>query len=324
MAVSLAPRGMIVDLITPFKDDGAIDGQILKTTLERIIPYSQAVLLASPKTGEGVHLSSVQRLGLLEEALAVVGGRHPVMIWVSQATEEETIETILVLEDALEREKYGGEVFFVDTPLLYHSNRGLPDLYGNICSMVDTPFILCNDPEMIKNLERPLKRRNIRTSILKELTYLERIAGVIFYDSLERSHHYQKACRKRSHFRIYDGDEMRFLEHPSMSGIVSIGANLAPKAWQEITKFSLEVSVGQNEYPDRIQQILDLGHYLHELEEIYHRAPVKIIKGILFDMGIIRSPTCISPAEDVEKAKRQIKELMVRNGDWPERDALSV
>ena len=39
----------------------------------------------------------------------------------------------------------------------------------------------------------------------------------------------------RSPFRIYDHSEKSFLHHPSMSGVVSVGANLSPLAWQRIT-----------------------------------------------------------------------------------------
>jgi len=319
MEISVAPRGLIVELITPLKDDGSIDGHGLERLLGRVAPFAQALLLAGPHTGEGKNLTSAHRLELLEKALVLIGRREiPILIWVSQDTEEKTRDTILTLKKGLERQSYAGQVFWVDTPLYYHSNRKLPALYHDLCSMVGEPFILHNDPEFIKGLAVPFKRHNIRTGILKELMHVKAIVGLIFSGSLDRVHNFQKACRSRAHFRIYDEDETSFLDHPSMSGVVSVGANLAPKAWQKITQSCLQLSVDQKNYPDHRRQIWELGRYLRNLKDIYHRKPVTIVKEILSDMGVIETPTCTFPAEDVEESKREAKELMARNGDYSE------
>jgi hypothetical protein len=34
-------------------------------------------------------------------------------------------------------------------------------------------------------------------------------------------------------------------------------------------------------------------------------------------MGIIETPTCTFPAEDVEESKQKIKELMAQYGEYP-------
>ena len=146
----------------------------------------------------------------------------------------------------------------MDTPLNYHSNRGLPDYYRELQTLVNFPLVLHNDPEAV-HTTRTFKRHNIRTAVLKELVQIEGIVGLIFSGSLERSHHYQRACRGRQHFRLYDGDEKRFLEHPSMGGVVSVGANLAPVAWEKITQSSIQLHAHRENYPDRLQQIWESG-----------------------------------------------------------------
>ena len=311
------PRGLIVDLITPLKHDRSIDGRGLGHLLDRLSPLVHAVFLAGPDTGEGKTLSLAQRLELLEKALVVVRGRIPILFWITQNTEEKTTETLLGLKKTLERRRYEGQVFWVDTPLYYHSNRGLPTLYRNLSSMVNEPFILHNAPEFIRGLAKPMKRSNIRTAILKELVSLKAIVGLIFLGSLDRAHNYQKACRSRARFRIYDGDETHFMDHPSMSGVVSSGANLAPGAWQKITESSLRITADQDNYPEYLHQVWDLGQYLRDLKGIYERAPVTIIKEVLADKGIIETPTCTFPTKDVEEPKRRARELMGRYGDPP-------
>ncbi len=306
------PKGLIVDLITPLKNNGAIDGRGLERLLAHVGPHVQAVLLAGPNMGEGKNLEPHQRLELLEKAMDIVRSNPiPIMIWVSRDTTEKTKDTILALKRKIKTENYAGQVFFVDTPLYYHSNRGLPALYKDICSTIDVPIILHNDPEFIKRAGSHLKRNNIRTAILKELVSgNNNILGMVFSGALDRAHNYNLACRGRSSFSIYDGDETRFLDHPSISGLVSAGANLAPVAWQKIIRSSLHLSVDNKKYPDHLRQIWELGNYLRNLKDIYQRTPVTIIKEVLADMGIIETPAGTLPVVDVEQEKNKAKELM--------------
>lgn len=309
------PRGLIADLITPLKHDGSIDGEGLKGMLDRVIPFSQAIFLASPRTGEGINLTRDQLSDLLKKVLNLIPGHIPILIWVTQNTEEKTRKTIQNLNKAIRGKREHGQVFWVDTPLYYHSNRGLPAYYRDICSMVDQPLILNNDPELIRRIGTPFKRCNIRTSILKELITIKNIAGILFLGPIDRAYNYQKVCRGISGFRIYDGDETNFMSYPSTSGVVSAGANLAPGAWQRIVASSLHLKDEQANGDD-MRQIWELGQYLRSLKDIYQKMPVAVIKEVLSDMGIIETPACTFPVEDMGKQKREIMELMTRSGDY--------
>ena len=132
-------------------------------------------------------------------------------MWVTGNTETQTRNNILALQERFGENRPEGGLFWVDTPLAYHSNRGLPDYYRELQTILTVPLVLHNDPDCV-HTTRTFKRHNIRTAVLKELIQIEGIAGLIFSGSLERAHHYQRACRKRKDFRIYDGDEKRFLE----------------------------------------------------------------------------------------------------------------
>jgi len=307
------PRGLIVELITPFNEGGGIDGRGLGRLLARVSPSAQGVFLASPHAGEGTGLSIGLRVDLLEQAiLAMHTHPVPIVMWVTQESEENTRQTVVALRDAVKRREHEADLFWVDTPLYYHSNRGLPDLYKDLCAMGGAPFILQNNPELVGSLTKSFKRSNIRTAVLKELTQNRGITGLIFSGSLDRAHHYQKACRNRPDFRIYDGDEAHFLDHPSRSGAVSIGANLAPGAWERITRSSLQLSSNGKDYPDRLQQIWESGDYLRSMRDLYLRDPVAIIKDSLVQMGIIASPGPSAPLEDIEKSRAKLRELIAR------------
>ena len=319
MKVSDPPRGLIVDLITPLNKNGDIDGRGLGQLLDRVLPWVHGVFLASPYMGEGTSLGPAQLEEVLEKSLVVVRGRVPILVWISRNSEQQTKETLQLLEKRLEIRKYDGPVFWVDSPLFYHSNRGLAFNYQNLSSMTREPFILLNDPKLIQQLASPLKRTNIRTSILKELAMTDAIRGLIFLGSLDRSHNYLKAVRRRSDFRIYDGGESRFLKHPSLSGLLSAGANLAPMPWRKITASSLGLDGDRDEYPDQLQQIWDLGSYIQALKVLYESAAVPLVKQVLSDMGIIDSPACSRETGEAmgEKVGR-METLMKQHGDFPQ------
>ena len=300
-----APRGLVVDLITPLKH-GAIDEKGLERLLEQAIPHAQALLLASPRHGEGESMGLAMRRELLKKTRETVNGRPiSLFVWISGNTEAQTRENILALQEDFE----AGRHFFVDTPLVYHSNRGLPDYYRELQGMVKAPLILHNDPDCV-HATRAFKRRNIRTAILKELVQIEGIAGLIFSGSLERAHHYQRACRGMQNFRIYDGDEKRFLEHPSMGGVVSVGANLAPGAWEMITQSSIQLHAHRENYPDRLQQIWESGDYLKNMVALYGETPTAMIKAILSKTGTIETPEMLKSVEIEPDATETLETLL--------------
>ncbi|MCG6881423.1 MAG: dihydrodipicolinate synthase family protein [Deltaproteobacteria bacterium] len=316
MEYSRAPRGLIVDLITPLKD-GAIDETGLKNLLAQVLPHAQGLLLAGARNGEGENLKPAMRNQLLKIALETVGA-SPVSLFlrVTGNTEQQTRENILGLQKQLSQDQPGSALFWVDTPLVYHSNRGLPDYYRDLLSITKMPLVLHNDPEAV-HTTRTFKRRNIRTAVLKELTQIEGIEGLIFSGSLERAHHYQRACRSNQHFRIYDGDEKRFLEFPSMGGVVSVGANLAPRAWKKITQSSIGLHAHRENYPDRLQQIWELGDYLKNMVSLYGEAPAKMIKTILSDMGVIETPQMLTSEAVEQEPVRSLKKIMRDFGNYP-------
>jgi dihydrodipicolinate synthase/N-acetylneuraminate lyase len=289
MAAIQLPKGLIVDMITPLSKNGEIDGIGLERHVKGLIPHVQAIFLAGPYLGEGAVLSPEQREAVFHRTLLIVESRLPILVWISGTTIEETERMLLLLKKRIEILRYTGPVFWVDTPLYYHSNRGLEISYKRISSLVEEPFILVNDPAFIKAKDQPLKRVNIRTSILKGLASMDNIKGLIFLGSLDRAYNYRKAVRSSIDFMIYDGDESHFLQHPSLNGVLSRGANLAPAAWKTITASSLNLNGNLEDYPDRMGQILGAGRYVNDLKNIYQGHSAIFFKKVLSELGTIEN-----------------------------------
>ena len=313
MGINKSPKGLIVDLITPLDTKGDIDNDGLDSLLGKVLPYADAVLLASPKMGEGSGLSLQLKTDLLKKAAAFIQGRVPIFFWISEDSAENTKKTLALLEDLLKSSNYKGGVFWLDSPLYYHSNRNLYEYYQDLTLKTSYPFVLYNDPELINLLERPLKRRNIRTSILKNLSEIGKIKALIFRGSLVRANNYQKALNHRPDFRVYDGDEDRFLEYPSMNGVLSVGANIAPGIWSNVTRASLGLLEEDRGKRDYLNQIWGMGILLKDLRQIYNPNPVGPIKRSLVDLNIIGFPTCTSVAQPVYKKENILTEFITKH-----------
>lgn len=313
MEVERLPRGLIVDLITPLEDKGGIDSEGLDTLLRKVLPYADGILLAGPQMGEGRGLDMKSKIDLLEKAATFIEGKAPIFFWISGDSPEGTKQAVARLEDVLESSSYRGMFFWLDSPLFYHSNRGLYDHYRDLTMNTRYPFVLYNDPQLIKARKRPLKRTNVRTKILKDLSAIGKIQGLVFRGSLTRANNYQKAVNTRPVFRIYDGDEAGFLEHPSLSGVLSIGANVAPRVWSTVTRASLGMLKEDREKPDYLTQIWDMGKLLKDMMHIYSRSPVGIVKEALFDLNIIASPACTPVTEPVYEKNNLLAEFISKH-----------
>jgi len=301
MEAAKSPKGLIVDLITPLNDKAGIDSEGLDSLLKKVLPYADAVLLASPQMGEGRGLGVDLKIDLLEKATTLIQGKAPIFFWISEDSVEGTKKALALLEDLLDSCDYKGMIFWLDTPLSYHSNRGLYDHYQDLASNTRHPFVLYNDPGLIELLERPLKRSNIRTNILKDLSKIGEIKALIFRGPLTRANNYQKALNSRPDFRVYDGDEIRFLEHPSLSGVLSVGANIAPGIWSKVTRASLGMLKEDMEKPDYLNKIWEMAKLLKDLMQIYNRNPVWIIKRALSDLKIIGFHACTTVTEPLNE-----------------------
>lgn len=289
MAHSIPPKGLICPLVTPLDRDKNIDRPSLRRLVDSTIEYIDGILIGSPDIGEGLVIDNSMRVELARAGMETVFGRVPLFLNITGEKPEETAGNISKVELARGELKYKGDLFLLDCPLWYHSNRGLPDNYEELARMTDIPFILYNNPGLIKELRVYFKRPNIRTNILKRLSENEQITGIVHIGDLKRSINYLCALRQRSDFKFYDGNELGFLTRPSSSGIVSCGANILASQWKRITASSLTPQDPSREDPVRLRKLWQLGQELREFHAVYVANPAGIIKAALKHMGIIKT-----------------------------------
>jgi len=301
--INLPRRGLIVDLVTPLDQAGRLDRSALVRLIRRVEGEVGGFAAGSARMGEGLDLGLEVRLEVL--AVLVETSREGATIFfeITGTSRQETIELLERAEDLLDPGGPGADVYYLLTPLIYHGNRGLPDHLAELGRRSRRPFLLSNNPDLIGFFRAKLQHKNIRTGVVKKMAANEQIVGLQFEGELDRALHYQQALKSRQNFRFYDGGEDNFMERPSSSGLVSRGANLAPKAWADIVKSSLNIYDSQRLSPDHLSHIWESGRMVRLLSDVYRPNPPAYIKTALKLMGLIPSPVMASGQSVVDSGQ---------------------
>ncbi len=291
-----APRGLICPLITPLTAGGDLDLPSLERLLGHVRRFADALLVGDLIWGEGVALSGTVRLALLAAVLDANRDHKPLLVTVTGRHPADTLGFIRAAEALVARSGDPSGVCWVDYPLVYHSNRGLPQFYRALASETRFPFIIANHPSLVQGLKGPGRLTNIRTSVLKKISANPALMGLIFVGDLSRALNYHLAVRGRDMFTFYDGDEWGFLKSPASGGVVAGGSNLLPSIWKAVTRSSLNwLEEGQRFLPHPAT-LLESGIMLRTLGELCRSAPAVQIKTILQRVGIIASDAVVTPA----------------------------
>jgi dihydrodipicolinate synthase/N-acetylneuraminate lyase len=270
--------------------EGTLDQGSLRRLLDRVAVSAAGVVAGSPGVGEALELPRSVRLELFAALIAGLPSKLPLFFSITGATLEETSSLALELEEQFKGQASPRPVYWLDLPLWWHSNRGLPQTYLNLCRALSHPLVLINHPHLIRGKTSPLKHVNLRTAVFKKLTANPGIVALIYHGEMRRFLHYYAAMAARPEFMLYEGDERRFLIRPGARGLVSVGAQLFPVCWRQVIKVCLfpEESVDEGSPGSLIWEWSDLLLRLHDL---YQMHPAALVKLGLHHQGILEFPT---------------------------------
>ncbi|NVL89613.1 MAG: dihydrodipicolinate synthase family protein [Desulfobacterales bacterium] len=309
------PRGLICPLVTPLKTGDVPDAAALERLINHTGIGADALLIGDVIWGESLVLSPETRTETANATLEIVQGKWPVLITITSDTSKATLRLMAGIEAFIERSGYSGSVFWVDYPIYYHSNRGLPQFYEAVARDTTIPLILGNHPGLIQRRKKHIKHKNIRTSVLKRLSEIDLIRGLIFSGSLTRSINYHTAVRNRRGFVFYDGDEAAFMRQPSSDGVVAGGANLLPRAWHEITWSCLNRYDVQRQYADHVSQVWETGVMVQEFYDLYAKKPAAVLKRMLHVAGVLPNAHTASGTPPTNRTQNQTVEAICRKYD---------
>ena len=311
MTASAVPKGLICSLALVSSPREQIASEQIRALVSRLHPHVAGIFLDPMFWRPDQDWCGPVSAALLEEATTILPPGLPLWVRITGKSADQTVHICQQLEIFCRRLRFQGPLAWVDTPLLYHSNRGLIEHYERMLRESQFPLLLDNDPDLIGRMAGKSKRKNIRTAILKRLTQNPMVAGLLHRGDLRRSLNYQRSVRVRPDFLIYDASERHFLQRPSASGILSIGANLLPAEWRLITQASVGLDERNSAEETRFRHLWEVGQRVRTLQRLYSPAPTKVIPAVLAAWGLLRSGQ-LSLSADERRAVGLILEQVPR------------
>lgn len=287
-------QGSMVALVTPMKEDGAIDLESLVQLIEFHIENGTDAIVAVGTTGESATLSETEHCELIRQIVSLVKGRVPVIAGTGANSTTEAIDLTRCAK------KGGADACLLVTP--YYNKPTQEGLYLHhkaVAEAVAIPQILYNvpgrtacdmQPETVARLSRVPNIIGI-----KEATGdLNRVSQI-----LENS---------GAGFELYSGDDATALDFilAGGRGCISVTANVAPKDMHDMCAAA---AAGNRELAQNInERIKDLHRVL-----FVEANPIPV-KWALHEMNLI-PPGIRLPLTELSESYRSIVKAALKRAN---------
>jgi 4-hydroxy-tetrahydrodipicolinate synthase len=209
--------GSIVALITPMREDGAVDHEALAKLVDRTVDAGTAAIVSVGTTGESATLTVAVHTDVIRTTIQVVAGRIPV---IAGTGANSTAEAIHLTEAA---KQAGADAALLVTP--YYNKPPQEGLYRHfkaVAEAVELPQILYNVPARTGCDMLP--------STVERLAAVPNIVGLKeALGTLDRSR--ELVALGLADFALYSGDDATARESmlAGFHGTISVTANAAPE-----------------------------------------------------------------------------------------------
>lgn len=260
-------QGSMVALVTPMHADGRVD----KTTLQRLVDFhienQTDAIIAVGTTGESATLDMDEHCEVIRLVVEYAAKRIPVIGGTGSNSTSEAIELTKCAQQA------GVDACLLVTPYYNKpTQEGLYLHYKSVAEAVAIPQILYNVPGRTACDMLP--------ATIKRLAEIDNIIGIKeALADLSRVRELINIANDK--FAIWSGDDGTAMELMLMGGkgVISVTANVAPKAMHEMAKFAI---AGLRSEANAINQRLE-GLHKHLFVE---PNPIPA-KWALYKMGLI-------------------------------------
>ena len=132
-------KGSGVALVTPFKEDGAVDYEQLRKLVDFHVNHKTDAIIVCGTSGESSTLTVEEHLECIAVVAEQANGRIPVVAGTGSN------DTVTAIELSQEAEKCGVDGLLIVTPYYNKATQnGLIQHYSKIASSVDIPIIMYN------------------------------------------------------------------------------------------------------------------------------------------------------------------------------------
>lgn len=215
-------KGSLVALITPMRDDGAIDEPVFRTFIEWQIGQGTTGIVPVGTTGESPTLNHDEHKRIVEIAVEVSAGRIPVIAGAGSNSTAEAIELTRHAKQA------GADAALIVTPYYNKpTQEGMYLHFSAIADSVDLPIIIYNIP--------PRSVIDMTVETMARLAKHKNIVGVKDATAnLARPLHTRAACGPA--FCQLSGEDHTALSFLAAGGhgCISVTANVAPRLCAEM------------------------------------------------------------------------------------------
>lgn len=282
-------------IVTPYKDteNQEINYEVLAELLEFQIANGTDAIIIAGTTGEASTQTDEEQLELIRFTVEKVNHRVPV---IGGAGSNDTRHGVILTREV---EKTGVDAILSVTPYYNKTNqKGLIDHYKAIANSVELPIILYNVPGRTGV--------NIEPKTLAELAKIDNIVSL-----KDATGNFGQAVDNLSlvgdRLDIYSGNDDTIVPLMSLGakGVISVLANIAPKATAEMTHLFLngdikQAAAIQAEYKELIDCLFVEPNPI----------PVKAALALMgFNVGPLRLPLASASQETVDRLSKAMKKV---------------
>ncbi len=285
-------RGTLTALVTPFRQDGAIDWEAFRRLVEFQVQQGVEGLVPLGSTGEGATIELAEKLEIIARVVEWVNGRVPVVVGTGT---NDTRSTIALTRHA---KQLGADAALVVCPYYNKpTQQGLYEHFRAIAEAVDLPIVLYNVPG----------RTAVNMTAETQLRLAEEFPTIVA--TKEASGNMEQVMEilhaAPEHFAVLAGDDALALPIVACGGhgVVSVISNYAPRLFGECIRAAL---VGDWEQARRIHYRLFPLMRLNFIES----NPIPV-KAILAMMGFIEEVYRL-PLTPLQPKHREVLERALR------------
>lgn len=229
-------KGAYTALITPFKEDYAVDYEKLEDLVEFQVENGISGIVVCGTTGETPTLSEEEYKKVIKTVVDKVAKRVQVIAGAGANSTKKAIELTKICKEL------GADAVLSTCPYYNKpTQRGIQAHYEAISSAVGIPLIIYNVPGRTGS--------NVLPETIEKLSHIPNIVGVKEASgSLEQMIEIRKLCRKN--FNILSGEDHLIMPMSAVGcrGVISVIANILPKKVSEFYNLQGEEKEAMHEY----------------------------------------------------------------------------
>jgi 4-hydroxy-tetrahydrodipicolinate synthase len=223
-------KGLYTALITPFKPNGQLDEEGLRTLIRIQLEHQIDGIVVLGTTGEAPTLTTSEKQRIIEISREMTQSQIKLIVGTGSYSTHETIE------QTLQAQNLGADAALIVTPYYNKpTQEGIFKHFETICKATSIPICLYNI--------QGRTGQNIQTSTLKRLSEFSTIIGIkeASGDINQMMEVIQTISQSQSNFTVLSGDDALTLPLIALGGhgIISVISNIVPKAMKTLVNASL-------------------------------------------------------------------------------------